>query len=331
MGRRREALRIGVAAALGALVAVLALSVAGLAPGTGTAAGLGEPAGADVSAVYRAASPSVVSVSVPGRTGSGFLVDDRGHVVTNAHVVGDESEAEVTIGGRHLGARVRGVERSVDVAVLELTAPAGAPPLRFAGATPALGVGDPVVAIGSPWGLQGSLTTGIVSGLRRQIDSPNGFAITGVIQTDAALNPGNSGGPLLDMRGRVVGMATQIVTETGRNEGIGFAIPAGVVQRTAASIIATGHAALPYLGVTGADAGGGVLLDQVVPGGPADGALRPGDVIVAVGDTAVSGNGTLAAALAARAPGDRVEVGVLRGGRRTDVPITLATRPADGP
>ena len=128
---------------------------------------------------------------------------------------------------------MRGVERSVDVAVLELDGPAGdVTPLRVRRRTSPR-VGDPVVAIGSPFGLQGSLSSGIVSGLRRQIDSPNGFAITGVIQTDAALNPGNSGGPLLDLSGRVVGVATQIATESGRNEGIGFAVPAEVVRRTA--------------------------------------------------------------------------------------------------
>ena len=133
-----------------------------------------------------------------------------------------------------------------------------------------------MVAIGAPFGLQGSLSTGIVSGLRRQIDSPNGFAITGVIQTDAALNPGNSGGPLLDMSGRVVGVATQIATDSGRNEGIGFAVPSAVVRRTAERIIATGRAGLPYLGIVGGDVPEGVVLQQVLAGGPAVGPPRAG-------------------------------------------------------
>ena len=331
MRRRTDAMRMLMAAILGGLVSALLMMAIGVLSGVGAAAGVGEPAGADVRAVYRAASPAVVAVEVPGRTGSGFLVDDRGHVVTNAHVVGDAQEAEVTIGGRHVGARVTGVERSVNLAVLELTAPAGdVAPLRFDDAG-TLRVGDPVVAIGNPFGLQGSLSSGIVSGLRRQIDSPNGFAITGVIQTDAALNPGNSGGPLLDMQGRVVGMATQIATESGRNEGIGFAVPAAVVRRTAAALVATGHAALPYLGISGADAGDGVLLGDVLASGPAVGVLRPGDVIVALDDRAVTGNASLAAALAGHAPGDEVAVGVLRDGRRADLAVTLAPRPPGGP
>lgn len=331
MARRADAMRMVMAAMLGGLVSVLVMTGLGVLSGPGAAAGVGEPGGADVRAVYRAAAPAVVAVEVPGRTGSGFLVDDRGHVVTNAHVVGDAREAVVTIGGRRVGARVRGVEGSVDLAVLELTAPAGdVAPLSFDDAA-TLRVGDPVVAIGNPFGLQGSLSSGIVSGLRRQIDSPNGFAITGVIQTDAALNPGNSGGPLLDLRGRVVGVATQIATEGGRNEGIGFAIPAAVVERTAAALIATGRAALPYLGISGADAGDGVLLGDVLAGGPAVGALRPGDVIVALDGGAVTSNASLAAGLAGHAPGDEVQVGVLREGRRIDVDVTLAPRPADGP
>jgi putative serine protease PepD len=331
MARRTDAMRLVMAAALGGMVSAAVMVCVGVLSGVGSAAGVGEPAGAGVRAVYRAASPAVVAVQVPGRTGSGFLIDDRGHVVTNAHVVGDATTATVTIGGRDIGARVRGVEGSVDLAVLQLTAPAGdIAPLRFDDAA-TLRVGDPVVAIGNPFGLQGSLSSGIVSGLRRQIDSPNGFAITGVIQTDAALNPGNSGGPLLDIEGRVVGMATQIATESGRNEGIGFAIPAAVVERTADALIATGHASLAYLGVAGADTGAGVLLGAVMEGGPAVGALRAGDVIVAIDGAPVMSNAALAAALASRVPGDDVEVGVLRDGRRADVAVTLAPRPADGP
>ena len=226
---------------------------------------------------------------------------------------------------------MRGVEGSADLAVLRLTAPAGdVAPLRFDEAG-SLRVGDPVVAIGTPFGLQGSLSSGIVSGLRRQIDSPNGFAITGVIQTDAALNPGNSGGPLLDLQGRVVGVATQIATEGGRNEGIGFAVPSDVVRRIAAALIADGHASLPYLGISGADAGDGVLLGDVLASGPAVGVLRPADVIVAVDGDAVTTNATLAAVLAGHAPGDDVPRGRPRDGRALDLTVTLARRPSPDP
>ena len=333
MGRRRtDAMRILTAAVVGGLVTGLVLIGSGAVAGvSATSAGVGEPGGGDVRALYRAASPAVVAVIGDDRTGSGFLIDDEGHIVTNAHVVGDQKELVVAIGGRRVGARVRGVEPSVDLAVLELEVDAGdVRPLEFADSAK-LGVGDPVIAIGAPFGLQGSLSSGIVSGLRRQIDSPNGFAITGVIQTDAALNPGNSGGPVLDLAGRVVGVATQIATEGGRNEGIGFAVPAYVVRRTAAQIISTGHASLPYLGVAGADRGDGVLVGEVLESGPALGILRPGDVIVAIDRARVTSNASLAAALAGHAPGDRVSVGVRRGEKTLDAPVTLAARPVGGP
>ncbi len=334
MGRRRtDAIRVVVvAAAIGGLVTALALIALGAATGVGLAkAGDGGTAAADVRAIYRAASPAVVSVSTDGRTGSGFLVDGEDHIVTNAHVVGDSTQVLVAIGGRKVGARVRGVEPSVDLAVLELDVPAGdVSPLAFADSAD-LRVGDPVVAIGAPFGLQGSLSSGIVSGLRRQIDSPNGFAITGVIQTDAALNPGNSGGPVLDLSGRVIGVATQIATEGGRNEGIGFAVPSDVVRRTALAIIETGRAGLPYLGIVGEDVGDGVRLEGVLESGPAVGLLRREDVIVSLDGESVASNAGLAARLAGHGPGDIVDVGVRRGERTLEVTVTLVARPAAGP
>ena len=332
MGRRTDAMKVMTAAAVGGLVTGLVLIGTGAVAGVGTAsAGVGEPGGTDVRALYRAAAPAVVSVTGDDRTGSGFLIDDRDHIVTNAHVVGDAKQLVVSIGGRRVGARVQGVEPSADLAVLELEVGAGdVRPLEFADSSE-LGVGDPVIAIGAPFGLQGSLSSGIVSGLRRQIDSPNGFAITGVIQTDAALNPGNSGGPVLDLSGRVVGVATQIATEGGRNEGIGFAIPSDVVRRVAGQLIATGHASLPYLGIAGADRGDGVLLGDVLESGPAVGLLHPDDVIIALDGVSVTSNAALAAALAGHVPGDEVTVGVRRAGKTLDVAVILAPRPAAGP
>ncbi len=333
MGRERtDAMRVLMAASIGGLIAGVALVATGAVLGVGLAPVGGREGGADdVRAIYREASPAVVSVSGAGRTGSGFLIDGDGHVVTNAHVVGDATTLVVAIGGRRVGAHVRGVEPSVDLAVLDLDAPAGdVRPLSFADAGD-LRVGDPVVAIGAPFGLQGSLSSGIVSGLRRQIDSPNGFAITGVIQTDAALNPGNSGGPLLDLSGRVVGVATQIATEGGRNEGIGFAVPADVVRRTAAAIIASGDADLPYLGIVGQDVGVGVRLEAVLESGPAVGRLRREDVIVSLDGDVVVDNQGLAARLAGHAPGDAVSVGVRRGERSLEVTVTLIGRPSGGP
>ncbi len=325
----RDALRTIGAAVVGGLATGLVLFATGAVAGVGAGPGPGARVD-EVRAVYRSASPAVVTVAGSDRTGSGFLVDDRGHVVTNAHVIGDDREVQVSIGGRRLTATVRGVEPSVDVAVLALGEPVGdIAPLAFADADPR--VGDPVVAIGAPFGLQGSLSTGIVSGLRRQINAPNGFAITGVVQTDAALNPGNSGGPLLDLSGRVIGVATQIASEGGRNEGIGFAVPGPVVERTARRIIATGSAHLPYLGIVGQDVDGGVLLADVLAGGPALGALQPQDLVVAVDGRATPTNAAIAAALAERVPGDTVRVGVTRGGERMEVDVTLTARPAAGP
>ena len=323
-------MRVLGAAIVGGLVTGLVLVGVGHVLGLRSqAAGAGAAETAQVRAVYRSASPGVVAIDAGDRTGSGFLIDGAGHVVTNAHVVGESEKVTVDVGGRRISATVRGVEPSVDVAVLTLASSPDAPPLEFSDADPR--VGDPVVAIGAPFGLQGSLSTGIVSGLRRQIDSPNGFAITGVIQTDAALNPGNSGGPLLDMSGRVVGVATQIATDSGRNEGIGFAVPSAVVRRTAERIIATGRAGFPYLGIVGGDVPEGVVLQQVLAGGPAVGLLEPGDVIRAIDGRPARTNGAIAAALAAHEPGDRVSVGVLRAGDEIEVPVTLAERPPEGP
>ena len=229
--RRTDTIGMLLAATAGALACVMVLAAAAAVAGVGPGgAASGEDA---VRAVYRSAAPAVVSIDAGDRTGSGFLVDDAGHVVTNAHVVGDADERR---GDRRRAARQRPPARRGALGGRRRAA-AGRPrrrrDARCASSSDEPGVGDPVVAIGSPFGLQGSLSTGIVSGLRRQIDSPNGFAITGTIQTDAALNPGNSGGPLLDMSGRVIGVATQIATESGRNEGIGFAVPAAVARRTA--------------------------------------------------------------------------------------------------
>jgi putative serine protease PepD len=324
---RMEALRTTAAAVIGGMVTGAALLAAGAVGGVGQ-----PPDDRDrVRSVYLRAAPAVVAVAADDRTGSGFLVDDGGHVITNAHVVGDDRQVQVSIGGRRMQATVRGLEPSVDVAVLRLEgAPGDIAPLAFA-EEQALGVGDPVVAIGAPFGLQGSLSTGVVSGLRRQIDSPNGFAITGVIQTDAALNPGNSGGPVLDLSGRVVGVATQIASEGGRNEGIGFAVPAPVVARAARQIIATGAARLPYLGIVGQDVEGGILLADVIATGPAVGALQPRDMIVGLDGTPTPTNSALAAALAPRAPGETVTVEVLRAGDQIDVEVRLAARPIDGP
>jgi putative serine protease PepD len=331
MGRSRiDATRTLAAVVAGALLVLLALTLAGVGSAGGPPSA-GAATGERVRAVAKAASPAVVVVSSEGRTGSGILMDRKGHVLTNAHVVGAAREADVAIGGRLVTAYVRGVEPSVDVAVLALPeAPDGIVPLE-PDRSGEVRLGDPVVAIGSPFGLPGSVTTGIVSGLERQIEAPNGFAITGVIQTDAALNPGNSGGPLLDLSGRVIGVATQIATEGGRNEGIGFAVPAAVAWRVAGRIVATGSADLPYLGVAGQDAEDGILVQSVFRDGPAEGRIQVGDVLLAVNGIPVPDNAELARQLAFRVPGEEIDVLVRHVGAEETVQVTLGARPTDGP
>jgi putative serine protease PepD len=207
-----------------------------------------------ISAIYRSASPGVVELLVStggpwgGREetsgeGSGFVLDTAGHIVTNEHVVENATSIRVAFAdGTTAKATVVGADASTDVAVLVVDAPASKlHPLTLA--TARVEVGDGVVAIGSPFGLAGSVTAGIVSALGRTIDAPDGTTIGGVIQTDAAINPGNSGGPLLDADGNVIGVTAQIESASQGNDGVGFAIPVSTVRRVAAELIGAAQAA----------------------------------------------------------------------------------------
>ena len=195
-----------------------------------------------VGEIYRAAAPGVVRVIAEGPRagsgGSGFVLDGDGHVVTNAHVIEGADRVEVaTPGGEPVRARVVGSDPSVDLAVLAVPPDtAGLRPLSTDGEA-SVQVGDPVVAIGAPFGLDRSATAGIVSGLARQIPSGDDVKIAGVIQTDAALNPGNSGGPVLDGSGRVIGVNTRIATRSGSDDGVGFAVPIATVVRAAEDVM----------------------------------------------------------------------------------------------
>jgi putative serine protease PepD len=210
---------------------------------TPTPAKLSSPSSGTLSALYRSVADSVAYVqsnTAQGTaSGSGFLLDTDGHIVTNEHVVEGASAVQVRLGekGSPVDAQVVGADPNSDVAVLKIDAGAvgNAKPLAL-GDSSALQIGQSAVAIGSPFGLQGTLTTGIVSALHRQIQSPSGVAIDGAIQTDAAINPGNSGGPLLDTNGRVIGINAQIASESGTNSGVGFAIPIDMVKSVAAQI-----------------------------------------------------------------------------------------------
>jgi S1-C subfamily serine protease len=321
--------------------------------------------GRTVQGVVAESAPAVVKVTVArgaeavdiqgGRLGSGFLVDRRGRVLTNAHVIDDADTATVTFDdGTETQARVLGTDESTDLAVLLVAdLPSDVAPLPL-GRSADLVVGDPVIAIGNPFGLERTATTGIVSALKRIITAPNGFEIQNVIQTDAAINTGNSGGPLLDRDGRVLGINSQIATESGGSNGIGFAVPIDTIRPVADAIIARGRAEHAWLGVTGrsvtpaiARALGigdvrGVAVIEVDERGPARAAglraattprdadvPRGGDLIVAVDGRAVEDMADVSRAVSSRAVGETLPLTVLRDGRRVDLRIALSDRPDD--
>jgi putative serine protease PepD len=268
-------------------------------------------------------------------TGSGFVVRSDGYVVTNDHVVADGTDVKVKIGdGRTLPARVVGTDPSTDLAVLKVNA-TGLRALTL-GNSDAAQVGDPVDAIGNPFGLDRTLTTGVVSALQRQISSPNGFTIDNVLQTDAAINPGNSGGPLFNAAGQVVGVNSQIETggssqggESG-NVGIGFAIPSNTVKTVVDQLIGTGKVSHAYLGVSTTDAAsGGAKIAAVTGAGPAASAgIRTGDVITALGGRPVTSSSSLASLVDEHKPGETVSVTVKRNGSTQTIQAKLGQRPA---
>ena len=311
-----------------------------------------------VSEIVRRESPAVVLIEAGGADGqgglgSGFLIDRDGHVLTNAHVVEDSKTTTVTFSdGTERTARILGVDTSTDLAVLKIPrVPEGIQPVRL-GSSGALVVGQDVVAIGNPYGLERTATTGIVSALERTIEAPNGFAIQNAIQTDAAINQGNSGGPLFDRAGRVIGMNTQIASQNGGNVGLGFAVPIDTIAPIAQSVIKDGTPKHAWIGITGREltpalAGNlglegrrGVLVAEVADGGAAKAAgivaardsdaevPRGADLIIAVNGTPVEDMADVSRAVASRTVGERISVTVLRDGEERTVQMTLRDRPA---
>jgi S1-C subfamily serine protease len=326
--------------------------------------------------IYRRASPGVVTVlSVFGTgngllggatagQGSGFVLDKDGEIVTNAHVVSEGQGASLSRAKQvyvefadrnRVAAQVLGVDPFADVALLKVN-PDGLQmvPLSL-GDDAKLQVGDPVAAIGSPFGEQQSLSVGVVSAKDRSVKSLTQFQIENAIQTDAAINPGNSGGPLLDANADVVGINQQIETRSDTNAGVGFAVPISAIKRSIDQLRANGKADYAYIGVSsqalypqlaqhlGLDTDYGGLIAKVVPGGPADDAgirgsdhtityqasrvQAGGDVILAVNGKKVIGPSDLSNFIAAYKPGDKVTLQILRDGQRQDVQVTLGTRP----
>jgi S1-C subfamily serine protease len=327
------------------------------------------PLGADernTIGVFETVSPSVVYITtvqyvrdffspnvtrVPQGTGSGFVWDEEGRVVTNFHVIRGAQEALVRLGDqRSFPARLVGASPEHDIAVLEIDVSTNLPRPIPIGSSSELRVGQTVLAIGNPFGLDHTLTTGIVSALNRTVDNESGGVIENVIQTDAAINPGNSGGPLIDSAGRLVGINTMIYSPSGAYAGIGFAVPVDTINRVVPRIIAYGRYVRPTLGITanddvsrqlfGAEGAGGVLVLDVTSGSPAERAgLRPteiepngnillGDIIAAIDGRPVDSFNSLINMLDAREFGDRVTLTVIRGERRVEVPITLGTAAA---
>ena len=293
-------------------------------------------------------------------TGSGFLIDTEGHIVTNNHVVEDADKVEVKLGSSDTTytAEVVGTDPATDVALLKVDAPQDSlHPLSLGDSSKIL-VGDPVVAIGNPFGLDRTVTSGIVSALQRQIQAPNGFSISHVIQTDAAINPGNSGGPLIDSSGRVIGINSQIQTggSGNGNVGIGFAVPINTAREVVTQIEENGEVKHAYLGISGGSITPdlakalklpekqGVLVNEVVKGGPADEAgvkggdtsatiegasfRLGGDVITEVNGKKISGMEEVINAVNAASPGDKLELTVDRDGDTKTITVKLGVRPA---
>ncbi len=328
--------------------------------------------------LYNRVAPSVVSINVVARqsntgtnpelpqgadqtieaTGTGFVIDSDGHIVTNNHVVDGATRIEVNFfDGRIVRAEIVGLDPDSDLALLRVQdVPADAlHPVPLADSSN-LYVGQEVIAIGSPFNQPWTMTTGIISALDRSIRGLTQFSIGSVIQTDAAINPGNSGGPLLNLDGEVIGVNSQIISQSRSNSGVGFAIPSSLVQRVADQIINQGEAQYSYLGISGQDMNlyfldalglpnttRGVVVLDVTSSSPAaaaglrnpadpveiDGVSVPRsvDVITAINGTSITGMPDLISYLALNTvPGQTVNMTVLRGGQTLDVPVTLAAR-----
>jgi putative serine protease PepD len=299
--------------------------------------------GLSVNSIYKRTYRGVVEVKVNSQAsdpfggtrsqsaeGSGFVYDTSGHVITNQHVVDNATSVRVTFwNGQTYDATVVGTDPSTDLAVLKVDAPSSVLYPLTLGDSDKVQVGDTVVAIGAPFGLAETVTAGIVSALHREMTSPNQFAIADSIQTDAAINHGNSGGPLLDSQAHVIGVNAQIESDSGGSDGVGFAIPSNTIKSIVSQLISSGKAQHAYLGVELGSDNARARVVSVRSGTPAAKAgLRQGDVIVSLGGTKISSADALRSAISSHKPGDRVSVTYQRNGTQHTVTLTLASRPS---
>ncbi|MBA2705514.1 MAG: trypsin-like peptidase domain-containing protein [Blastocatellia bacterium] len=315
--------------------------------------------------IYRTLSPGVVNVHSTSYardffgfvepqegSGSGSIIDQDGNILTNYHVIEGAQKLAVSFGGqKNYAAKVVGGDPDTDLAVIKLIEMPKEPltivPL---GDSDKLEVGQKVLAIGNPFGLDRTLTTGVISGLQRPIRARNGRPIEGAIQTDASINPGNSGGPLLDSHGRMIGINSQILSPSGASAGVGFAVPVNIAKRIVPELVRSGEIRRPKLGITTRDVealksqvelpvSDGVLIWQIAPGGPAanaglrgltqteNGDVEIGDVIVGIDNEKVENTDGLYRILNKHAVGQQVQVQIVRNGRRTSVPVRLTETP----
>jgi putative serine protease PepD len=297
-----------------------------------------------VNQIYRRAYRGVVEITVTTSAaaspfggsgtakaqGSGWVYNSSGNIVTNEHVVDGASSISVRFwNGKTYSASVVGTDKSTDLAVIKVDAPSSELHPLSVGNSADLQVGNGVVAIGSPFGLEETVTSGIVSALHRAIEAPNNFTINDSVQTDAAINHGNSGGPLLNAQGQVVGVNAQIRSDSGGNEGVGFAIPSNTVRSIATQLISTGKAVHAYLGVAIDATASTARIASVKAATPAAQAgLKAGDVVTAVDGTSIASGDDLTRAIDSHKPGDTVTLKYRRGGSEHTADLKLATRPS---
>lgn len=315
--------------------------------------------------IYRALSPGVVNVhsttyardffgfvEPQEGSGSGSVIDQEGHILTNYHVIEGATKLAVSFGGqKNYAAKLVGGDPDTDLAVIKLLEKPREPLTIIALAdSDKLEVGQKVLAIGNPFGLDRTLTTGVISGLQRPIRARNGRPIEGAIQTDASINPGNSGGPLLDSHGRMIGINSQILSPSGASAGVGFAVPVNIAKRIVPQLVRSGEVRRPKLGISSRDVevlknqielpvAQGVVIWQVAPGeGAANAGLRGltqtengdveiGDIIVGIDGDKVANNDDLYRILDKHQVGDTVQVQIMRSGRRTSVAVRLTESP----